>query len=192
MSIYLINCRQPRIFKVKFNRMKVTGFLVLLLMVFSRLGHAQSIDTTRQVHLQAAREIMSRAGNCALITLDKKGTPQVRTMDPFEPERDFAVWLATNPNSRKVQHIKRNPRVTLYYSNKDQNGYVTLHGKAILVDDQKEKDKRWKEEWKAFYPNRSDQYILIKVIPDYLEVIHYKRGISGDPKTWQPVRVDFK
>jgi general stress protein 26 len=135
---------------------------------------------------------MLASGNCALITLDNKGIPQVRTMDPFEPELDFTVWLATNPNSRKAQQIKRNPKATLYYVDNDENGYVALHGTAVLVDDQKEKDKRWKEEWKAFYANRTDQYLLIKVIPDYLEVINYKRGISGDPKTWQPVRVDFK
>jgi general stress protein 26 len=91
-----------------------------------------------------------------------------------------------------VQKIKRNAKVVLYYSAKDHNGYVTLHGKVTLIDDQKEKDKRWKEEWSVFYPNRSDQYLLIKVIPEYLEVINYKRGISGDPKTWQPVRVAFK
>jgi general stress protein 26 len=172
--------------------MRFTGFLVLVPMFYSLEGKTQSTDSTRQAYLNAAREIMAGAGNCALITLDKRGIPQVRTMDPFEPEYDFTVWLATNPNSRKVQQIKRNAKVVLYYSAKDDNGYITLHGKATLIDDQKEKDKRWKEEWSVFYPNRSDQYLLIKVIPEYLEVINYKRGISGDPKTWQPVRVAFK
>jgi general stress protein 26 len=171
--------------------MLISHSLVSILLVSSLLGHAQSNDSTRLARLQAAREIMIGAGNCALITLDKRGTPQVRTMDPFEPETDFTVWLATNPNSRKVQQIKRNTTVTLYYADKNENGYVTLHGKAILVNDQKEKDTRWKEEWKAFYPNRSDQYLLIKVVPDYLEVINYKHSITGDSKTWQPVRVDF-
>ena len=57
---------------------------------------------------------------------------------------------------------------------------------------QAEKDKHWKLEWKDFYPNRTDQYLLIKVIPDYLEVVNYRLGISGDSKTWQPFRIDFK
>ncbi len=113
-------------------------------------------------------------------------------MDPFFPEKDFTVWLATHPNTRKVSQIKNNPNVTLYYFDKNDNGYVTIHGKAELVYDQKEKDKRWKNEWKNFYANRTDGYLLIKVTPDYLELINYNRGISGDSKTWQPAMVRFR
>lgn len=152
----------------------------------------QPADTTRQFLLSAAREIIKSAGKVALITQDETWTPQIRTMDPFEPEADFTVWLATHPNTRKVQQIKSNPDVTLYYPDKNDKGYVVIHGKAELVNDQKEKDNRWKNEWKNFYVNRTDAYLLIKVTPKYLELINYNRGISGDPKTWQPARVEFK
>ena len=106
-------------------------------------------------------------------------------MDPFKPEKDFVVWLATNPNSRKVKEIKKNTGVTLYYQD-EENGYVSLYGKATLVNDQTEKDNRWKDEWSAYYPNRNEAYLLIKVVPIKLEVIHYKKGIKGNAKTWQP------
>ena len=149
-------------------------------------------DTTRQFLLSAAREIIKSAGKVALITQDDKGIPQVRTMDPFEPEEDFTVWLATHPNTRKVQQIKNNPDVTLYYPDKNDKGYVVIHGKAELVNDQKEKDTRWKEEWKNFYANRTSAYLLIKVTPHYMEMVNYNRGILGDPKTWQPAMVKFR
>ncbi len=152
----------------------------------------QPADTLRQFHLKAAREIIESAGKVALITQDKDGVPQVRTMDPFLPEDDFTVWLATHPNTRKVQQIKNNPQVTLYYPDKNDKGYVVIHGTAELVHDQKEKDRRWKDEWKNFYSNRTDGYLLIKVTPQYLELINYNRGISGDPKTWQPAEVRFR
>lgn len=164
-------------------------------MVFQGMSIAQvkqPADTSRQFLLEAAREIIKSAGNVALITQDEKGTPQVRTMDPFAPEADFTVWLATNPASRKVGQIKTNPNVTLYYPDKNDKGYVVIHGKAKLVNDQKEKDKRWKTEWKDFYNNRTDGYLLIRVTPVYLELINYNKGISGDPKTWQPAVVSFK
>jgi general stress protein 26 len=148
-------------------------------------------DTTRQFLLNATREIIKSAGKVALITQDEHGIPQIRTMDPFEPEADLTVWLATHPNTRKVQQIRNNPNVTLYYPDKNDKGYVVIHGKAELVNDQKEKDMRWKNEWKSFYTNRTDAYLLIKVTPHYLELINYNRGITGDPKTWQPARVEF-
>lgn len=167
-------------------------FVIGSFVAITSLTLEAQVDTSRQAVLIAAREVMTSAGKCGLITQDERGLPQVRTMDPFLPEKDFTVWLATNPNSRKVKQISSNPKVTLYYDGKDDNGYVTIHGTATLVNDQNEKDARWKNEWKDFYPNRTTQYLLIKIIPDYLEVINYKRGISGNPNTWQPAKVAFR
>jgi general stress protein 26 len=175
--------------------MKLITIIVLLFGINFYPAFCQEVppgDTTRQFLLTAAREIIKSAGKVALITQDENGTPQIRTMDPFEPETDFTVWLATHPNTRKVQQIKNNPSVTLYYPDKMDKGYVVIHGIAELVNDQKEKDTRWKGEWKNFYANRTDAYLLIKVTPHYLELINYNHGISGDPKTWQPAMVRFK
>lgn len=174
---------------------RVILFSLLCTLIFQMPVMAQvkqPADTSRQFLLKAAREIIKSAGNVALITQDGSGVPQVRTMDPFAPEEDFTVWLATNPSSRKVQQIKNNPQVTLYYPDKSDKGYVVIHGTAELINDQKEKDTRWKDEWKSFYTNRTDAYLLIKVTPHYLELINYNHGISGDPKTWQPAVVRFK
>ena len=81
--------------------------------------------------------------------------------------------------------------MTLYYLEPNGSGYVMLHGLATLVNDQAEKDKRWKAEWEAFYPNKQDDYLLIKISPQWLEVISYSYGILGDPDTWEPPKVLF-
>jgi general stress protein 26 len=169
-----------------------TGSISVLFVIFASSASAQiSQDSSRQALLSAAREIMVAAGKCALITRGNRGEQEVRTMDPFAPEPDFTIWLATNPNSRKVKQIKRSARVVLYYADKDETGYVTIHGTATLVNEQRKKDARWKEEWKNFYSNRTDNYLLIKITPRYLEVINYTRGVSGNPQTWQPAKVVF-
>lgn len=139
----------------------------------------------------AAREIMKEAGNCALITLNDQSIPMVRIMDPFPPESDFTVWFGTKSESRKVGQIKNNPTVTLYYQDRDVSGYVVIHGNAIIVDDKKEIEKRWKVAWEAFYPNNREGYILIKVTPDWMEILSLSRGIVGDPVTWQVPIVRF-
>jgi len=175
------------------HKVIVTSLLCIVFVSGNSLAQTkQSADTSRQFLLTAAREIMLSAKKCGVITQDEQGIPQVRTMDPFAPEDDFTVWLATHPNTRKVQQIKNNPKITLYYPDKNDKGYVTIHGVAELVNDQKEKDTRWKSEWKNFYANRTDAYLLIKVKPRYMELINYNLGISGDPKTWQPAVVRFE
>lgn len=175
--------------KIMFNRL---FFLVLIFLIGCKQNSQTKTEKfSKEQTILAAREIIKGSGMCALITLDEGGLPQVRTMDPFEPESDFTIWLATNPKSRKVVQLENNPNVTLYYADKNDNGYVSIYGTAELVNDQKEKNKRWKEEWKDFYPNRTDGYLLIKVIPTRLEVINYSRGINGNPDTWQPAQVYF-
>ena len=112
-------------------------------------------------------------------------------MDPFPPEDGLVVWLGTNPKSRKAQEIKDNPSVTLYYADPTGNGYVTIIGTAVLINDPKEKAKRWQEGWEAFFPDRDESYLLIKVMPVKMEVVNYKHQITGDSKTWSAPSVEF-
>lgn len=167
-------------------------FVIILSIPFK--GFSQEIksnDSLNSYLIQAAREIMTSAGTCTLITLDQEGRPRARVMDPFLPESDLTVWFGTNSKSRKVQQIENDPRVTLYYFDKDASAYVMMSGKAQLVDDLIEKEVRWKNEWEAFYPNKQKEYLLIKVTPDWIEVLSYSRGILGDPVTWEPPKVIF-
>ncbi|MFK5856995.1 MAG: pyridoxamine 5'-phosphate oxidase family protein, partial [Bacteroidota bacterium] len=142
-------------------------YLTLLVLWFIPTNaNCQEYDT--KMHM-AAREIIIDAGTCALITLDDEGKPRARTMDPFIPENDFTVWFGTNSNSRKVEQIKKDPTVTLYYFDAKSQGYVVISGTAQLVNDSEKKEKYWKEEWKDYYPNKGDNYLLIKVTPKWLE-----------------------
>jgi len=147
-------------------------------------GTAQ--DMPRDRLEQVAREIIEAANYTALITLDAAGHPRARVMDPFPPEDDMSVWLATNPLSRKVEQIRTDDRVTLYYFDEVGLGYVTLMGTARLVDDPEEKARRWKPGWEAFYADRDSSYLLIEVRPQTMEVISVKHGLDGDPATWTP------
>jgi general stress protein 26 len=146
----------------------------------------------RDTLLGAARGIMDSARYCALVTIDESGRPRVRTMDPFPADPDMTIWMGTNRKTRKVTDIERDPRVTLYYYSPDAVGYVTVTGRARLVDDADEKATRWKAEWEAFYQDRASEYLLIQVTPERLEVVDYSRGIVGDPDTWEPPFVEFQ
>ena len=191
-----IRCCNHRLILVKIYAMLIFRNLLITLGVLTSQfiimeSYAQEDAAHRVKVTQAAREIMLRSGQCALITVDKNGQPQVRTMDPFEPGDDFVIWLGTNPSSRKVAQIRNNNRVTLYYTD-GGNGYVSVYGTAELINDTQSKEKYWKQEWENFYPNKTDAYLLIKVIPERLEIISYTHGFHGNPLTWQPETVIIK
>ena len=177
----------------KMRRYLIAIVTAIMFLPFAGTGQsAEPASLPDNQLLGAAREIMTAAGTCALITVDQEGRPRVREMDPFPPGDDFIVWFGTNPRSRKVEQIRNNPKVTLYYTETGGAGYVMICGTARLVNEQEEKDRRWKEEWKAFYPDKRGNYLLIQVTPVWLEVISYTHGITGDPVTWEPPKVVFE
>ena len=103
----------------------------------------------------------------------------------------MVIWLGTSRQTRKVDEIRNNPRVTLYYAAPENDGYVSIYGRAELVDDPEKKTELWKDAWEEFYPDREASYILIKVKPETVEVVSYSRGILGNPQTWKPATAEF-
>jgi general stress protein 26 len=143
--------------------------------------------------LAAAAQLMEKARYCSLITLGPDGHPQSRIVDPFPPEADLTVWIATNPVTRKVEQIKADPRVTLSCFDPSGPGYVTLLARAEVVTDAAEKAKRWKEDWVMFYKdkNRGPDYVLVRVKPFRLELVSLGHDILNDPATWRPVTIEL-
>lgn len=171
--------------------------VLLAVLFFSGITLAQPVQPSRVPDkaktLAAARTVIDKARYCALVTVDGDGHPQARIVDPFAPEDDMIVWIATNPSTRKVAQIRTDPRVTLLYFDSTTNSYVTLLGRAALVTDAAEKAKRWKPAWATLYKdaNRGDDYLLIRVVPRRAEVLSPANGIMPDATTWRPVTIDL-
>jgi general stress protein 26 len=169
----------------------VLAFSMLTLAADARGQSAGVTETPRDTLLAAARDMIKEAKYCALITLDASGHPRARTMDALPPEENMVVWMGTSRVTRKVAEIRNDPRVTLYFAHPKHVGYVVLYGTAELVDTPEEKDKRWNEAYASYFPEGKASYILIAVTPKKMEIIDYSRGITGDPKTWQPATMVF-
>ena len=178
--------------KINFNNYSFVS-IVLFLSILNP-AEINSQQTNINVHdsiLVAAKETINSNRYCVLITLNKEGIPHARTMDPFPIEEDFTIWFGTNKNSRKVEEIKNNPNVTVYYSSTDWQNYVSITGKAEIIDDKNEKDKRWKKEWEFFYPDNKKNYLLIKVTPIKMDVLTSKHSLTPDKNTWRIPHIKF-
>ena len=141
----------------------------------------------------AAKAIIQETRYCTLVTLGPDGQPQARVVDPFPPDSDLTIWIATNPLTRKVQDIQRDPRVTLLCFNPGTFEYVAILGKAVPDTEAGHKAAHWKESWAALYKNQNhgDDYLLLRMTPFRLEVVSARRGLSNDSKTWRPVILDL-
>jgi hypothetical protein len=83
--------------------------------------------------LAAARALMLADSNAALITVDPQGQPRARTVftllerpDPLDRARGVTAWIMTRAGSRKLDQIRRNPNVTLYYSDDANVSYASV------------------------------------------------------------------
>lgn len=168
--------------------MRYWALSVMLSMAASSCLTAQP---TRDEVIEAARAVVAAAPFASLATVDSLGHPDVRPMDAAAPDSAFVVWLATNPRSRKVGLIRAHPVVALHWLDPDGPGYVTLIGRARLVDDPDEKRDHWKASWDPFYPEGPDDALLIEVVPHRLEVVSVPAGLEGDPETWRAEVVEF-
>lgn len=179
-----------------FNRSAYPAFrafmmaaLMLALVLSSSYAHEGRDQPRREDEvLDAARAIMKAAKYCFLITLDKSGQPQARVMGSLDLELDMDVWMATNPKTRKVQEIRGDSRATLAYYDPKGDGYVTLVGRAHMVDDLREKRLHWREELRPFFPQGPEggDYILIKFVSARVEVMSFSLGIATRPFTFRP------
>jgi general stress protein 26 len=89
-----------------------------------------------------------------------------------------------------VKQIKNNPNVVVFFYDTKGMSYVSVSGKARLVNDSGLKAKYWKEGWKRFYPDRDKNYILIEVTPERLEVCSFKYDLLWNPEGL-PASVEF-
>ena len=166
----------------------------LMLLVFAPvLGTAQNQQPVypRDSIISAARDIINATHFCALVTLDSSGQPQVRTMNPFPLGDNFEIWFATSRTSRKVSELKNDPRVSVYYADHiNATGYVNIIGKATVIDDKDLLVKMKRDYWEGI-PNWQDVFVLIKITPVSMDVINYRKGISGQPGTNRSPSITF-
>jgi len=169
------------------------GLLVVLSAPTPVLAQVSRVETPPRAEVIAvARDVMQTARYCTLITIGPDGQPQARIVDPFLPDSDLTIWIATNPLTRKVQEIRRDLRVTLLYFSPATFEYVTVLGTAVLDADSLHKAAHWKPEWAGLYRDqyRGEDFLLLRVRPTRLEVASARRGMRNDPQTWRPVVLD--
>lgn len=177
---------------------KITICFLSALLFFSSPLPAQDDSASMQAEvsrdslLKIAHIIVDSAKCKVLVSVDEDGKPHAREMDPFAPEENWTIWFGTNPNTRKVQQIKNNPNVAVFYYDSKSLSYVSINGTAELLNDQKLKQKYWKDYWDRYYADPEKDYILIKVVPDRLELISYQYQLFWTGDAFMPQVVEFE
>lgn len=77
------------------------------------------------------------------------------------------IWFIGHKPSETVSNIKDNPEVNLAYASQDDKSYLSIAGKAELVEDKEKLDELWSVMYNAYFEKgKEDPSVqLIKVVP---------------------------
>jgi general stress protein 26 len=117
------------------------------------------------------------------ITIGEDGMPNCRAMMTQEAEPDMDLWFATRMDSQKVDELRKNPKVGLYYYNQQDWSYVSIGGTVEVIQDRERFKRYWKDSWRRWFPKGPDdpEAVLLKV---NAEVVTYEDG--DEPVTFHP------
>ena len=105
-----------------------------------------------------------------LSTMDG-GYLRSRPMSTQEFEFDGDLWFFSSSNTHKVEEIAKDDRVNVAYSKPADNTYVSLSGRAVVINDPAKIKELWNPILKAWFPEglEDPNLCLLKVSVEQAE-----------------------
>ena len=126
--------------------------------------------------IKTAHDLIERVKVAMFSTVDGD-RPCTRPMGAFQISGN-EIWMATFNGSRKVQHVKANPNVSLCFMDNVLN-HVRLAGKARIVEDAASKNKLWDTvpEMRDYFKSVEDPaFVVIQVAVHTIEYLEHGLG----------------
>ena len=130
---------------------------------------------------KAALKLISESKAAYLTTINPNGFPITRAMfnlrnrEQFpevseffqNQENIFTIYISTNTSSTKVEHLKNNPLLCVYFCDADNFQGFMLGGSVEFIDDIKLKKNIWLDWWTKYYPKgiEDSDYTLLRLAP---------------------------
>lgn len=119
----------------------------------------------KKLDLEALHDRLKEYDVGMLTTVSKDGHIHSRPMMTQEREPDADLWFVTALDTEKVEEIRSHPQVGVIYYRDSDKAYVSISGIAHLEQDRDLIKRKWKESWRAWFPEGPDQanMVLIKI-----------------------------
>jgi len=131
--------------------------------------------------LGPAAEAMDAADVAFVTTIGEDGYPHTRAMFNLRNprwfprqaalfaahRRDLLVLLTTNTSSSKVRHLRRDPRMGVYFCDPVRYLGLQLTGDGEVLDDPSIRRALWNEGWERYYPGGPDdpEHTILRLRP---------------------------
>ncbi len=115
------------------------------------------MPTTEQEVNMKRLATMIRGINVAMLTSQAAdGSLRSRPMASPDAEFDGTLWYFTQIGTDKAIEISQNPQVNVSYVSAAEHRYVSLSGRASLVDDRAKMQELWAPAHRTWFPQGLD------------------------------------
>ena len=102
--------------------------------------------------LNKVQEIIDSIEVGMLTTMQDDGDHKSRPMQTQKLDADGNLWFFSNRSSHKTEELQKHPSVNVAYADTNSQSYVSVVGKASVVDDPAIKEELWSPIAKAWFP----------------------------------------
>lgn len=131
-----------------------------------------TVHHSHEEAVETVRKLIKGIDMAMFTTISPEGLVS-RPMKTQEVEFDGDLWFLTKKDTSKFDEILHDPRVNVVYADKS---YVSIRGKARIVEDVNKKKEFWNAGYEAFLKTNYDdpEVILIQVHAEAAE--YWKSG----------------
>ena len=128
--------------------------------------------------------------NClhAYLATSHDAQPFIRPVSPVV-EDDMTIWVTTFSTSRKIDHVRKNPKICLAFVEQPHGDKAAIvFGEAYIVSDIERKKNVWKLapfDLSQHFPNgpESTEFCLLRIVPERIE---WRDSWEGGTKIHKP------
>jgi len=119
----------------------------------------------KEEHVQFLKQKVDNIRTAMLTTFTQAKGFHCRPMGTADVDANGDIWFFTNEYSSKAKEVSIDNKVNITYADSGTNTYLSIKGKAQLIDDKEKMKALWNPFVSAFFPDGIDdpKLILLKV-----------------------------
>ncbi len=121
----------------------------------------QQDGLSREDAVERVAELVKDIRMAMLVTIDHEGRPHSRPMATQEAPFDGTLWFLTSADSLKTDEIARNPMVNVAYASGAKESYLSLTGRAEVLNDREKIREFWSVWLRPWFEGPEDPSIRI-------------------------------
>lgn len=111
-------------------------------------------------------DLIKDAHSALLVNVAADGTLDSRPMGCLQKEFDGTLWFLSFLHSQKMNEIRNDDKVLVSYARASAFEYVSLSGRARVVDDRRKIKELWREGLRVWFPKGPDDPELALIAVD--------------------------